>query len=58
MAILVEVTFFDEDSGEASDKKMVRLVSNERSSYEADRALRKFIDAVLEKEYPGHNSYD
>lgn len=56
MALLVEVTFFSEETNEVKKKKLL-VVSDSLSSYEAERLLDSFKEDVLENEYPGHSGY-
>lgn len=57
MALLVEVTFFDQVTNEVKKKKIAAILDH-FSSYDADRILDDLKDEVLEEEFPGYGNYD
>ena len=55
--MLVEVTFFSEETNDVKKKKVL-CISDSFDSYEAENILETLVVEILEEEYPGYANLD
>lgn len=57
MALLVEVTFFDQATNEVKKKKIAAILDH-FDAYDAEKILEDLKNEVLGEEFPGFGVYD